>query len=378
MKRITCFFIIAIILGLALHQGWCCDVPVFRYALERWPADNFRILLCHNGDLTAPEQVVADSLQQASFDETGFNFEVRQLDVAAIDKADLKLTVDGAEPPALPYLVIRYPRNINGGTIIETGPLTQEYVRSIVDSPARREIAKLILEGNTAVWAFLDSGDSSKDDAAYGKVQPQIEELKKIVSLPDSTDVTEADTIELDDPQNALRIDFSCIRISRDDPKERFLVEQLLCSEGDLKDYPEPMLFPIFGRGRILYALVGPGITNENMLEAAQFITGPCTCIVKDDNPGIDLLMSVNWDDALETRMVQDRAIPLPFGLYEVVADASGDASQVSNISKDIDLYSIDSPRKSKSLYRNLFIGAIVVLVINTIFLVTLIRKKRN
>ncbi len=361
-----------------MHQAWCCDVPVFRYALERWPADNFMILLCHSGELTPEQKEVADSLQKASFDETGFNFEMQRLDVAAIDKADLKLTVDGAEPPALPYLVIRYPRIINGGTVLETGPLTMDYVRSLVDSPVRRDIARLILEGNTAVWVFLDSGDPSKDDAAFEQVQAQIEKLKNTVRLPDSSDVTEADTIELNDPQNTLRIDFSCIRVSRDDPKERFLVEQLLCSEGDLKEYPEPMLFPIFGRGRILYALVGAGITEDNMLEAAQFITGPCTCIIKDDNPGVDLLMSINWDNALETLMVQDRAMPLPFGLYEVVADASQDASQISDISKDVDLYSIDSPKKNKSLFRNLFIGAIVVLIINTIFLVTLIRRKRN
>jgi len=58
----------------------------------------------------------------------------------------------------------------------------------------------------------------------------------------------------------------------------------------------EPIVFPVFGRGRALFALVGEGINSDNLREAIAFITGPCGCEIKMMNPGVDLLMSVNWD----------------------------------------------------------------------------------
>ena len=37
-----------------------CNIPVFRYALERWPADSYEVILFHRGPLTAAEQALAD------------------------------------------------------------------------------------------------------------------------------------------------------------------------------------------------------------------------------------------------------------------------------------------------------------------------------
>jgi hypothetical protein len=40
---------------------------------------------------------------------------------------------------------------------------------------------------------------------------------------------------------------------------------------------------------------VGKGITRENLLECVYFLTGACSCTVKDQNPGMDLLFAENW-----------------------------------------------------------------------------------
>jgi hypothetical protein len=73
-----------------------------------------------------------------------------------------------------------------------------------------------------------------------------------------------------------------------------------LCgSEPDLDEYSnEPVIFPVFGRGRALYALIGEGINTDNIREAVAFIVGPCGCEIKMLNPGVDLLMAANWDAA--------------------------------------------------------------------------------
>ena len=42
------------------------------------------------------------------------------------------------------------------------------------------------------------------------------------------------------------------------------------------------MIFTIFGRGRSMFALVGAGITEENLLGDAKTVIGPCTCTVNE------------------------------------------------------------------------------------------------
>jgi hypothetical protein len=81
----------------------------------------------------------------------------------------------------------------------------------------------------------------------------------------------------------------------------------LLRSEPDLAERSDPMVFPVFGRGRALLPLVGAGITARNIHDSAAFLVGACSCEVKELNPGFDLLLAANWEGLL----TQDGA-PLP------------------------------------------------------------------
>ncbi|MFH1719194.1 MAG: hypothetical protein ABIF19_17700, partial [Planctomycetota bacterium] len=97
-----------------------------------------------------------------------------------------------------------------------------------------------------------------------------------------------------------LSFEFSILPVSRSDPNEQMLLTMLLRSEPDLDEYADgPVVFPVFGRGRALYALAGEGINADNIREAIGFLTGPCGCEIKMLNPGVDLLMAVNWDAAV-------------------------------------------------------------------------------
>ncbi|HVJ87615.1 MAG TPA: hypothetical protein VM452_18285, partial [Caulifigura sp.] len=58
-------------------------------------------------------------------------------------------------------------------------------------------------------------------------------------------------------------------------------------------------VFPVFGRLRALLPLVGPGITPENIRGSARFLAGACSCQVKEQNPGFDLLMNAHWDELI-------------------------------------------------------------------------------
>ena len=109
-----------------------------------------------------------------------------------------------------------------------------------------------------------------------------------------------------------LKIGFSVFRISRLDSAEEPFLQMLLNLEDDLGEYAdEPMAFPVFGRGRILEPLIGLGLTYDNVVEHSAYLTGACSCEVKDQNPGIDLLMSMNWDAAMEgSQVIIDKMLP--------------------------------------------------------------------
>jgi hypothetical protein len=71
----------------------------------------------------------------------------------------------------------------------------------------------------------------------------------------------------------------------------------LLNVEDDLKTIPEPMLFGIFGRFKALEPLLGKGITEENIRLMIDFLTADCSCLIKDNLPGTDILFTNNWDN---------------------------------------------------------------------------------
>ena len=70
------------------------------------------------------------------------------------------------------------------------------------------------------------------------------------------------------------------------------------------------MVFPVFGQARVLYALVGKGIRHETIDRAASFLIGSCSCQVKEQNPGADLLMTVDWKKLLKDQSIGFQDLP--------------------------------------------------------------------
>jgi len=173
--------------------------------------------------------------------------------------------------------------------------------KMVVDSPARREIARRILEGHSAVWVLLESGDRAKDTAARELLEKTLRDLEQKLELPVAQGSAPLSREDATGPiQPPLQLRFSLLTVSRRDAAESVFVQLLLNSEEDLGRYAsEPIVFPIYGRGRVLYALVGKGITRENLQEAGTFLVGACSCEAKAENPGTDLLMAADWEARL-------------------------------------------------------------------------------
>ncbi len=58
------FFCLVFCLVFSASRVRACSVPVFRYALENWYADPYRVLVFHRGPLSAESQAAVDFLNR--------------------------------------------------------------------------------------------------------------------------------------------------------------------------------------------------------------------------------------------------------------------------------------------------------------------------
>lgn len=261
-----------VLLLVCAESSFACNIPVFRYALEYWPAAPY-LLSVAQADQTQVEEWVRSS-------------------AATIGMPNLEVQVEGGgRPPGLAIL----PPEPNAGVALWSGSMEREVFEKVVDSPARRRIVDCLVSGQAAAWVLLEGATPEENQHLAALLEGELARLEKELRLP-----VDPATPGIEPAQPV----FSVLPVSRTDPAEAFLVQSLLAGEPDLagEEYAgAPMAFPIFGRGRLLYALVGAGITPRNIEEACRFVVGPCSCQVKDLNPGFDLLLAADWSAVLET-----------------------------------------------------------------------------
>ena len=223
----------------------------------------------------------------------------------------------------LPAILAWYPEDRLDGPPIWQVPATPAHTQYLVESPVRREAIRRILSGDSAVWVMLESGNKTADDAAFNNMSKYLKVAAKDLKLPtgvlDAKQAQEAlsrgqffEESNVLQSEIPLKLEFSQMRFSRDDPKEKAFMEMLLNMEDDLQDLSdEPMFFPVFGRGRALEPLIGDGINDDNVWDYCAYITGACSCEVKKQNPGIDLLTAMDWDAVIEgSEVIVEKILP--------------------------------------------------------------------
>jgi hypothetical protein len=231
------------------------------------------------------------------------------------------------EPKGQPLCLIEAPTSVpDEYRAVWSGPLAAETVDSILGSPVRERLVKSLLDGTSVVWIYLESGIKPVDDERYELLQAELERLQGEIKLPE---IDPIDLKELSTSPDNVKLKFETIRLSRDDPQDKMLVEMLLSTEPDLRDatfIEQPMAFAVFGRGRVLYSLIGDGLTPELIEEASRFLTGACQCTVKAQNPGSELLLSVDWDGLIAPSLPSEVDVTLT-GLAGFQSDSAPDAA---------------------------------------------------
>lgn len=275
-----------------------CQVPVFRYALEQWLPDIYEIFIFHNDSFSETDISNIEWLKKNSVSSINYsNFRITTIDIEAGIPDGLRELWGNLDSHELPRLAVMYPRSTGIKQVVWHGKLTADNAKSVVHSPARQKVAERILDSDSIVWILLEGSDRMANDTTADTLQTCLKKMGDNLLLPEQNFDTIDQFGNVQETARDIHVKISMIRLSREEAAEFIFINMLMYSEPDLLEYSSyPMAFPVYGRGRILYALIGKGINEQNIYRACSFLTGPCSCEVKAENPGVDLLMPVNWE----------------------------------------------------------------------------------
>jgi hypothetical protein len=302
--------------------GTACPIPVYQYSLEWWERDPYEVYVFSQDDLTKEQQAVIDRLQAITQGNEGampVNLRLRRVQADSKERLYAHSALQGQTPEALPWMVVYYPATAsNRRAPVWSGELNQRNFAALVDSPVRQRISELLINRTSVVWLLLESGNQRADKQAADLLKRELDRLQRTLVLPDLGSWGLAGV-------TLSPIEFARLSLSRADPAEQLLIAMLTNSERDLKDYAqEPMVFPIFGRGLIMEALIGGGINPPMIRKTAEFLTGPCSCTVKSLNPGTDLLTNADWAGRITPLSIEATTQPGGLGGFLDSAEKAG------------------------------------------------------
>jgi hypothetical protein len=282
--------------------AWCggesasaCNIPVFRYALERWKADNYELLVFRQPASQAETDAWMAGVEADSQDRGGkVNVSVRAIDPATADREDAALwrSLQQAHQAELPYVVVRLKTKTGRTVDAWHGAWSMAIDSGLFDSPVRQELSRRLLRGHAVVWVILKSGDPAIDEPLAKLVREQCEQLESRLKLPEGIGLPGSELYS----EVPLLLKFSFLEVDRNSPTEKLLTHLMSNFHPDPNQGSQALVAPVFGRGRMLEVIPASDIHPDLMEDLAMFMSGACSCQVKDRNPGVDLLFSTNWE----------------------------------------------------------------------------------
>lgn len=284
-----------------------CSVPVFRYALERWPADLFEVDVFFRGTLTPEQRAIVSQLEdQSQINGGDVNWEVIHCNLDNELADDLRTVGDALGDVPLPHVVLRRPGGRRGSAVVWSGPLS-DVKPSLWTSPARGDLIERLAKGDSVVWLVFRGDDEAASREVVESLREQLPRLAAEMPLPAGVGLPGSELLT----KLPLEVRFSILEVdgrSADEAMFRHLVTRgVLDDVGD----DDSIVVPVFGRGRAMTTLKGESIDESLLAECSGFLCGACSCQVKQTNPGFDLLLAINWDErlwsdsALETAAAQ-------------------------------------------------------------------------
>lgn len=240
------FYIKIIMIGAFINLA--CTTKVSEWVLLNAPASQYTLVYFHNKQMS-DQETLHNALIQKEIKSANIQFRT-------IERKDI-----GQSWYGLYY-----------GNKLFNKFIDYNNLHGLTSSPLREKIASEIMSGKLCVLLYLTTGNKPIDDKGSEEIQNALSDspFKDIIHV---------------------------VRLNRNDKNESHFVSMLLNVEDDLKEISEPMLFGIFGRFKALEPLVGRGISDENIKLMINFLTADCSCLIKDNLPGTDILFTNNWEN---------------------------------------------------------------------------------
>lgn len=258
---------------------WACSIPVFRYALERWPADMFRV------EVVLPDRPSAED--RAAL--------VRLEDGAAVNGGTGNYVVTRLAGGAGPTRVgIRGPR--------DEAPLWQgsvaDAVTAVAAAPVHRELVRRLLAGDAVVWLVVQGADAGAAERARTLLDAELPLVAADTALPRGIGLPGSELLAA----VPLEVRFSVLVVERDDAAAA-LLRRTLAARLSAADAPgaadATLVAPVFGRGRVARVIRGDALDGGTIADVTAFLCSACSCQAKQLAPGFDLLLESAWDERL-------------------------------------------------------------------------------
>jgi hypothetical protein len=310
---------------------------VFRYALERWPVDSYRMVAIVEGQES--ESIRAAMTVLRSLDQSQVNIETELIDLATLSEEQLWQLEEFDGSAATPLLQVFYPEKEGQRIKCWEGGLNETAVANWCSSPLREQIADDLVSGTSAVFLLIEGKDQAENDSLAKRLGASLLAAANAIKIPDGVIARDQANQYLQDHPEAsmddvlrsdvpLKVDFKLRRLARDDPRETALLAMV---HGLVDGIDEPILVPIFGRGRMLDALQAAECNDDLILNACRYIVGECSCTVKALNPGVDMILAVDWSSKLGQSVVMVDPPPSGPAALVTIPDGGGSASDTDS-----------------------------------------------
>lgn len=293
--------ILVMLSTMAVTNTQACTKPVFRYALERWDEAPYRLTVLNKGPLDEDTATMLKSLRPE--DVYGLLIDVANVEDELQEGAVRDHWLENPDPKRLPLALLQTPkRDGRKRTVIWEGPIDTSGInrlKQLLYSPLALDVVRRISSGDTAVWLIIKGSDGKADTALHNRLKKELAALESTLKLPHELDPDDSTYDDDLAPGVPMRTGFSILEVEADAPEAELFKRCLAAWDPELMKEDTAVVVPIFARARALAAFRPEELTEEVLKEVCYFLVGPCSCRVKELNPGFDLCIPAPWDRLL-------------------------------------------------------------------------------
>jgi len=286
-----------IYISLACSSAFACSVPVFRYALEYWQPDPYQIILSYNSTGT---NNLPDVLDEINKYKNNRSFTLRKI----------------KDPKSTGKIILKYPASTRIQDNVYENYLTKENFNKILQSPLRQKLINKITSGDSLIFLLLEGSDKKQNNHIANIILKNIPIFEKEIKLPyEYTNIPKED---LKSYYTNIVFKLSMIKLSRTNAEENVFINILTKSLPEkIYKKSDPIVFPIFARGRMLAALREKEVNYRILKNICEYVAGECSCEIKSQNPGFDIFIPLGWNLEKNKALISNVILPPLSGFSE-------------------------------------------------------------